>query len=128
MEFNYQFLVIASDQTKLQGLCSLIREDFPNAQIMEADNGQDAIDFCRANVFDLIVADSMLEPLDIEATRAGIRELDNDNLSSGILIIGALPRPLVDLSHVMCIDSALEEIDREGYLEKAKMLITLKGA
>ncbi|MEY4503923.1 MAG: hypothetical protein RL154_215 [Pseudomonadota bacterium] len=50
----------------------------PNVEIVEADNGQVAVDFCKSNRFDIIFMDIMMPILDGVSAVTQIREFDKD--------------------------------------------------
>ena len=124
MDFSYKFLIVSQSSEVLESISQALNTDFPQSIIHSSEDPQDAVDFCRANIYDLIIADSQLSSMDVAQFCAGVRGQENDNLSTGILILGNTAFALDQLSHVMFTANPL--VAGGEYLQSAKILISMK--
>ena len=118
---------MAANEEKCEELAAVLKKDFPLCAIHATSNPQDGVDFCRANVYDLIVIENGLRGMKGEETVGKIREMGNDNLTSGIILIapeGESSAPgLKSMDHVMVTKAPFCS---EDYLPRAKVLLSLK--
>lgn len=121
MNFQYKFLVVGPDMTFCEQAQTQLSEDFPQAFFQVTLSTQDAVDYCQANVFDMIVADNNTQEL--EGMIQQIRELNNDNLTTGVMVIGEAQSSFPNLSDIMFANTPM---DKGNYLPIAKTLLTLK--
>lgn len=124
MDFEYKILVVSSNPQELEEISRTAGEDFPRSAIDTTTEPQDAVDFCRANVYDLIIADAEVAPMRVAEMVSQIREMSNDNLDTGVLIVGEPQGPVSDLSNIMFAKT--RPLSRQEYLQCAKILISLK--
>lgn len=121
---SYTFLLIAADDASGEEMSAKLKDRFPNSRLDVTSIPQDGVDFCRANVYDLIFAEANHRAMSIDQMRAQINEMENDNFNTGILALGDPAKPIQDLSHTMLLPQALDD---EGFLGKVKCLLALKN-
>lgn len=127
MNFNYKFLVCAQTDEELNALKETLETDFKGCEIHATTVAQDAVDFCRANVYDLIVIERQLDNMDAEKMAGQIRAMENDNLTTGVLVIEkegqGEPARFANYDHIMLVGAPFKA---ENYLHSAKVLLSLK--
>lgn len=121
MDFSYKFLMVG-DGEEIALWSRSLGEQFPKAQSHTVEDPAEAADFCQANVYDLIFASSRLGSGILSSMRQGIRELQNDNFTTGLLIVGEATPVLDDLSHVMSVS----DMNGKSFMNAVRTLISLK--
>ena len=121
MSLDYKFLLLASDASESDTIKEAISEHFGNIVLHETPALGDAVDFCKANVYDLVIAST--NGLDLDLFTQKLRQLNNDNKTTGILVIGSgHPISSRNFSNVMQVES----IGVDDWAQYARVLISLK--
>ena len=121
---NYKFLVVDDEADLVEDLVSLIKEDLPESTIHSTTSSLEAIDFCKANVYDIILSDFKMPELNGDQMVLKIRELENDN---AIILSahGEIPDvSLKEIKHVMIMNKPLQ---RDEYRKNIKILLSFKS-
>ncbi|MCO4754532.1 MAG: hypothetical protein KC478_08610 [Bacteriovoracaceae bacterium] len=130
MSFSYKILIVDPETPKVESLKQDIAEHFGECVVHETPDAQDAVDFCKANIYDLIFASENLSGIGLNEMASNIRQIQNDNLSTGILILrdslsGACTITPDNLRHVMF---AKRELGANNWMPSARTLISLKSS
>lgn len=85
-EENFSILIVDDDRSIRMGLANVLKED--DYQIIEAQNGSQAINFCKRSMPDLILMDAMMPEMDGFTACQMIRELPNGSDIPVLMITG----------------------------------------
>ena len=121
MSLDYKFLVLSSEPNEINVIKETSTGVFGESVFHESTDISDAVDCCKANVYDLIFASS--KGLDLDLFTQKLRQLNNDNKTTGILLIGdGLVVSSRNFSNVMQVKT----LDDSEWVQSAKVLISIK--
>jgi len=125
---SYKFLVVDDEPDIVEFMQLLLEEDFEGCTVHALTDPNEALDYCRANVYDLILTDFKMPNLNGAQLIQGIRDLENDNKTTGVIVLTAHGEPAQIgtkiLKNVIIMDKPL---DREKYKMKMRILLSLKS-
>ena len=91
----------------------------PNAEIIEAENGKEAIDYCKENMPDLILMDIQMPMVNGYEATAAIRSIENGKL----VPIIALTAGTVKGEKEKCIDAGMNDFISKPFVEDTLIAI-----
>lgn len=126
---SYNFLVIDDEPDLLEYMKDVLLDEYPGSQILALDDAQEAIDYCRANVYDIIYTDFKMPKMNGDEVIRKIRELNNDNSDTGVIVLTAHGESaqiaFENLRNVIILEKPLNiELNRK----KVRILLTLKSS
>tara|TARA_B100001971_G_C18268010_1_gene596198 strand:- start:38104 stop:38484 length:381 start_codon:yes stop_codon:yes gene_type:complete len=125
---SYNFLVIDDEPELVEYMQSLLEDEYPGCMVHALDDCEEAIAYCRANVYDIIYTDFKMPKMNGDQLIKGIRELNNDNQSAGVIVLtahGESARIAFDnLDNVIILEKPLDiEVNRK----KVRILLSLRN-
>ena len=125
---SYNFLVVDDEPDLLEYMQTILEDQYPGCMIHALDDAEEAIAYCRANVYDIIYTDFKMPKMTGDKLISSIRELNNDNMNTGVIVLTAHGESAKiatqNLDNVIILEKPL---DLEVNKLKVRILLTLKN-
>lgn len=124
---SYNFLVIDDEPDLLEYMSDVLADEYPGSQIHALNDPEEAIAYCRANVYDIIYTDFRMPSMTGDQVIRSIRELENDNKTTGVIVLSAHGESakiaFENLSNVIILEKPLDiELNRK----KVRILLSFR--
>jgi CheY-like chemotaxis protein len=122
---SYKFLVVDNEPNLIE---ALLTEDYPGCEVHALTSPEEAIDYCKANVYDIIYTDFNMPQMSGNDFIQGVRELENDNINTGVIVLSDNLDHATLAPHNLKNAFVLEKpLNRDLNKHKVRILLTLKS-
>lgn len=124
---SYKFLVVDDEADLVEFMEAMLLEDFPGSEIHGLTDPSEAVDYCRANVYDIIYTNFMMPQMAGDEFIKSVRDLGNDNQTTGVIVLTGNSEPPTLATENLKNTFVLEKpIDRELNKQKVRILLSMK--
>ena len=125
---SYNFLVIDDEPDLLEYMQDLLSDEYEGCQIHALSDPEEAVAYCRANVYDIIYTDFKMPGMNGDEVIRNIRELNNDNSDTGVIVLTAHGESATiafeNLKNAIVLEKPLDiELNRK----KVRILLSMKS-